>query len=144
MKMFNHPWMGNMFQDEKYKKILQNQLKFQLQTIGDNDEFLRSTGFKKCEICKKSPILISDRPIDNSLTAIAKSNSSFGSGLTYRCNCEKKADVLESEKIKINDDVIDIVESYGFNKQYIIISLNEGRLTHASACYYNLIKDHVE
>lgn len=142
VKIFNHSWMKNISNEDKYKKVLQQQLKNQMQGIEENDAVLGSTGFKKCEICKKAPGFTSDRPIDNSLTAIAKSNSSFSNGLSHRCNCEKKNENAESGPVKLNEDVLDIVESYGFNRQYIIMCLSEGRLTHASACYYNLIKDH--
>lgn len=100
---------------------------------------------------RKIPVLPSDRLLDNSLTAIAKSNSSYSqNGVSHRCNCKesllikKSEDLLGCEPLKLNDDVLDLVEQFGFKRNYIKMCVTEGRLTHASACYYSLAKDYTD
>ena len=108
---------------------------------------------KSCKCTKIIPVLSSERILDNSLTAIAKSNSSFSvAGMSHRCQCnskeckngysQTKEDANDSEKIEIYEDVLDIIENYGFKREHVVMCVTQGRLNHASACYFNLHKDY--
>lgn len=145
IKIFNHPWQKSIANEEKYRKLIHSHLKNSLQNISKQDNE------NSCKNCKVIPVLSSERILDNSLTAIAKSHGSFSvNGMSNRCNCKdgkhscstRKEDANEMEKLEINEDVLDIVENYGFKREHIIMCVTQGRLNHASACYFNLIKDH--
>jgi serine/threonine protein kinase len=150
VKIFSHPWMKSISSEDKYRKLIQDHLKQTLQNISEKENIALGG---KCPIChtKKIPILPSDRLLDNSLTAIAKSNSSFSQhGVSHRCNCteslllKKSEDLLGCEKLVLNEDVLDLVERFGFKRNYIKMCVTEGRLTHASACYFSLVKDYTD
>ena len=100
--------MKSVANEEKYKKLMQEHLKQTLQSISENEKiYVNNHSLKKpCNVCKKMPVLPTDRLLDNSLTAIAKSNSSFS--MSHRCNC-KDSDKLKEEPltevINLNQDV---------------------------------------
>ena len=64
-------------------------------------------------------------------------NNDINSDNNKNRNNEDKNNI--NKIININENIIKIVENYGYNKEYIIKSLQSNEINHAVACYYLLL-----